>query len=139
MKLLKVAPAAAFWSATAEAGQRTYFGGQYRCGRVINDSGQTARFTTNPNDKNAPNLCKFYNWPKYPNPIKCKQQTLLSNGAAGCGGCGQNRGTDVDGFTFPSVDFLWDNNLVTRGEWIKIDDLTTIRCTGASRPVCRQI
>lgn len=72
--------------------------------------------------------------------VKCTQISLFAGDSVGGGS--SKLGTDVDAFTFPYVDY-WVNSgtkKVTKGQWTKINDLTTITCVGgddAGMPYCQ--
>src|SRR4051812_2610671 len=98
------------------------------CGKVNNNTRFWMRTTESWNS--GPDRCReaFGGglYPCYQNPLG---PTLLRGG----------NGVDVDAFTYPYDDFYWDGYLITRGEWIRIHDGSSIYCSASlseSRPRC---
>ncbi|KAB5528068.1 hypothetical protein GE09DRAFT_1064758 [Coniochaeta sp. 2T2.1] len=121
---------------------------QWRCGRIENLSSRQLRFA-----RNIPygtDKCKFWNWPGHRAagqltnsspplahsgaPENCKQEYLAAGSSMG-----GNYPVDVDAFCYADVDYIYDNNPVTRGVWTKFSSNVKVTCRGGqggSIPYC---
>ncbi|KAH8904060.1 hypothetical protein BR93DRAFT_961216 [Coniochaeta sp. PMI_546] len=109
--------------------------GSWRCGRIENQSSRQLRFARN--IPYGPDKCQFWNWPGHSTsgkPENCKQEYL--NAGSSFGG---TYPVDVDAFCYADVDYIYDDNPITKGVWTKFSSNTKVTCKGgqgSTKPYC---
>ncbi|MDR6316673.1 hypothetical protein [Actinoplanes couchii] len=117
--------------AAPSAAQATGCSVTVTCGAVNNNSRFAMHITLKWNE--GPDKCARWTGGGTPEIKKCDQQYLAPYGIYG--GRMKSGDTykyvDVDAFTYNSTNFYWAGTLVTKGQWIKMNNGGTRRCTAA--------